>query len=281
MRRIAVDHLPSSFSVEKQDDLNPAILDLPKAMSISNSGYAEGISATPMHAVGARNQLPWSAIFAFSAPPGTLAGTAFLISSRVLITAAHCLYTTEGWAAEALIKIGENEEIRASSFRVTAGWAGHRDLDYDVGAIILDRPLPNHDHFGLCCLETSIIESSLVHCAGFPFFKQPQSEEQTRTLVHAAGKATPLDRAIEYNFYRGGGSSGSPLWVRTAAGHRLVIAIHTRNKDPGKDIRYGVRVTQELFRCIKLWIDEAETEAVTRPSAVIRAADSEQSSSEG
>jgi V8-like Glu-specific endopeptidase len=272
-----VDHLPSSFSVEKQDDLSPAILDLPKAMSISNSGYAEGISATPMHVVGARNQLPWSAILAFSAPPATLAGTAFLISPRVLITAAHCLYTSEGWADEALIKISENEEIRASSFRVTAGWVGDRDFDYDVGAIILDRPLPNRGHFGLCCPETSIIKSSVVHCAGFPFFKQPQPEGQSRTLVHAAGKVTPADRVIEYNFYGGGGSSGSPLWVRTAAGHRLVMAIHHRAKDPGKDIRYGVRITQELFRCIKLWIDEGEnTGAVAQPSVVIPATDSGQ-----
>ena len=277
-----MDHLPSSFSVEKED-LTAGIFDLHadlhKAMSISNSGWAEGISATPMHAVKARNQLPWTAILAFSAPPGHPAGTAFLISSRVLITAAHCLYTEEGWIDEALIKISENDEIRASSFRVTVGWAGHRDLDYDVGAIILDHPLPNHGHFGLCTLETSIIESALVHCAGFPFFKQPQSEEQSRTFVHAAGKAAPLDRAIKYNFYGGGGSSGSPLWVRTAAGHRLVIAIHHRNalqdKEPSKDTRYGVRVTEELFRCIKLWIDEAEsTDAVALPSPVLRAINS-------
>jgi V8-like Glu-specific endopeptidase len=273
-----VDHLPSSFSAEKQDDLTAGNFSLPKAMSISNSGYAEGISATAMHGVKARNQLPWSAIVAFSAPSGNPAGTAFFISSRVLITAAHCLYTETGWIDEALIKISENEEIKASSFRATVGWASDRDLDYDLGAIILDQPLPDRGHFGLCTLETSIVESSLVHCAGFPLLPQ-QSDVQSRGMTHAAGKAAPLDRAIMYNFYGGGGSSGSPLWVRTAAGHRLVVAIHHRNasqdKQPRKDIRYGVRVTEELFRCIKSWIDEAESiDAVARPGAVLRATDS-------
>jgi V8-like Glu-specific endopeptidase len=276
-----MDYLPSSFSIE-QEELTADSVDLQKIdklMSISNSAFAEGISATAMHEVKARNQAPWSAILSFSALSGDGGGTAFFVSPRVLITAGHCLYTNEGWIDEAQIKINQNEEIKSSLFRVTVGWAGHRDYDYDVGAIILDHPIPTNGYFGLCVLKNSIVDSSLVHCAGFPFLKEPTSKDQPRPFVHAAGKVASTERAIKYGFYRGVGSSGTPLWVRTAAGHRLVTAIHTRQPpkedESNRDIRYAVRLTGELVRCIKSWIDEAESiDAAARPSPTLRAIDS-------
>jgi glutamyl endopeptidase len=263
-----VHYLPSSFSVVTED-LSAESFGVREATSISSNTHAEGIMAMPMHVVKARNRVPWTAIVPFP-------GTAFFIAPRVLITAGHCLYTQEeGWVEEFQIKTGDNEPINVSSLRVTFEWASRLDLDYDVGAILLDSPLPNEGHFGLGVLETSIIDSALVHCAGFPFSQQPPTNNGSRTFTHGAGKVASLERKIKYDFYGGGGASGSPVWVQTAAGHRIVIAIHHRTgqeKERSQNIRYGVRVTDKLFQCMKSWIQEAErNDAAARPNPVLRA----------
>jgi len=186
-------------------------------------------------------------------------GTGFLASSRILITAAHCLYTKEGWIEGVRIKLNGGEEIRSTSFIVPAGWAAEQNLDYDFGAIILNDALAKLGHFGLCTVETSIIDSVILHCAGFPAPDANKIEEQERTLMHAANKAKVIDLEIKYNFFGGIGSSGSPLWVRTASGHRLVVAIHHRNAGQSKSHeRYGLLLRGEVLEIIDSWIKEVD-----------------------
>jgi hypothetical protein len=137
-----------------------------------------------------------------------------------------------------------------------------QDFDYDVGAVILDNPLPCGEHFGLCTLDTAAIESIVLHIAGFPMFQQPEITPDAnlkRELVYAAGLTKALDRNIMYDFFGGHGSSGSPIWVRTGSGHRLVVAIHHRREQKdNKLVRYGLRVSNELLLLIRSWIAEAE-----------------------
>jgi V8-like Glu-specific endopeptidase len=222
-------------------------------------GCAEGRLAAPMTTVEAPDEPPWTSVFAYSTPAKHTPGTGFLVSARILITTAHCLYSSDGWIAEAIVQINDNEAIGASSFRAMPSWISSQNIEHDIGAIVLDRPLNDRGHFGLCSFEQPFGDATVLHCAGFPLDTSRAFVRPYHACMHGAGSAAIHGPFMKYKFFGGRGTSGSPVWLRTAAGHRLVIAIHQRKGGPSEEAgSYGLCFTDEIVRTIASWIDETK-----------------------
>jgi len=186
-------------------------------------------------------QYPYSAIAHIESDIGGCTG--WFIDADTLVTAGHCVYDPESqrWASWATVYPGRNGEhlpygsAEAVEFFTVQGWADGGDINYDYGAIQIDRPLGQATGwFGI---------------SGYPGDKEYGTQWQHHDQVRET-----TSHKLHYANDTFGGQSGSPVFIENdpvcgACG----IAIHTNGVFGDSPYNRGTRITEDVFKNFQLW----------------------------
>ena len=203
---------------------------------------------------------PWRRICALRirGAGGWLAGTGWLISPRIVITAGHCVFLPDenAWAREIIVipaLDGTNEPLasaRAERFYATSGWMRSARPDCDYGAILVPRPgFVSAGAFEFAALPDAALRRARARICGYP----ADLEDATHPYFH--GRV--IDRLAPHELYYEtdtfGGQSGSPIWIRDGA-KDVVVGIHTT----GRTRRHprsnaGVRIDDDVARNLAMF----------------------------
>lgn len=184
---------------------------------------------------------PWRMICALrmQGPGGAGAiGTGWFIGPRTLLTAGHCVFSTQffgGWASSIEVIPGLNgkgqsprnrpfDSITSTKFSSVDRWTEHEDADFDIGCIHLDEPLGDKvGWFTLAAFPTEELESFLVNVSGYPADRGRGFEQ----YHHRNRIVRVTDRRLFYEVDTYGGQSGAPVWVHeTETGPPIAVGIH-------------------------------------------------------
>lgn len=193
-----------------------------------------------------------------------LTGTGWLIDSRTVITAGHCVYDKRigGWASSVEVIPALDSAARpfgsvvGSRVRSVSGWIQDGSREYDYGAILLDEPVRLEGGFFVPeALSAAEIQGTNVNLAGYP----SDRENGTRLFFHAREVREIAARTIQYDIDTFRGQSGAPVWVTLRDGRRLVVAIHTNGIERPVIFNSGLRITSEVIENLRRWSEEAAT----------------------
>ena len=197
--------------------------------------------------------------------------TGFVVSTYVVITAGHCVYSGGSWHEDFLIFTGLNGGWAHSVCEAThlfaledwiAAESRNSQFENDLGAIRMNCPAGNT--VGQFKIGTpSIADSSPVRLLGYPCDGGPPGEE-----FREGGQFLSEDRIraeTDTNFFyqndTSGCMSGAPLFLSSE--ESTVIGIHTRdrlpdNSGPASENNSGTRLTTLKINLILSWIQNVE-----------------------
>ena len=214
------------------------------------------------------NTAPWRMICALrmSAGGGSAMGTGWLVGPRTIITAGHCVHSTEffgGWAKEIEITPGRNGDeapfgrVVSKQFSSVDKWVKDADPDFDIGCIHLSEPIGNTiGWFGLASLPANELEKCLLNISGYPADRGLGTEQ----YFEANRVLRVTDRRIFYDVDTYGGQSGAPVWIYQDGNTQpLAVGIHAYGVGGTPSI-FGItansapRIIPEVLAQIQAWI---------------------------
>lgn len=219
---------------------------------------------------------PWRMICALRmrGPSGAGAiGTGWFIGPKTVLTAGHCVYSTQffgGWATSievipGLRGAGADPALRpygsATSQRFTSidRWTSAEDPDFDVGCIHLTEPLGNDvGWFSLAAMTPEQLSGFAVNVSGYPADRGAGAEQ-----YHGANRVLSVtDRRLFYEVDTFGGQSGAPVWVHDGDGSPPVaVGIHAYGIG-GTPANLGVvansapRIIPEVLERLTEWVEQ-------------------------
>jgi glutamyl endopeptidase len=189
-------------------------------------------------------------------------GTAWFISSRTLVTAAHCVYiknsglpTRDGWVKSIQVMPGRDGQklpygsITSTQFWTVQGWADSGDENFDYGAIVLPAPpSANIGTIGFELCDDATLSAMVVNVAGYP-------GDMTGNLVGTLWYdnkqlASVTATKVYYDIDTAGGQSGAAVYRIDGGGHRVAVAVHAYG---GPTTNSGTRITAAVFANLKNW----------------------------
>jgi V8-like Glu-specific endopeptidase len=195
----------------------------------------------------------WLCSLVITAGNNTLwSGTGWLVSSRLVITAGHCVYMhgQGGWARKIDVFPQRNGNTRPYSFTTSQlhtveGWSRWQLSEQDYGAMVLPRIATDQGlgHFGYGVLGDADLQGLLVNLAGYPMDKPGTLWGHARTL----GTVLPTTLVYENDTY--GGNSGAGL-IRWDGSDYIVVGIHNYGDVTGN---ICTRITAPVFQNIERW----------------------------
>lgn len=217
---------------------------------------------------------PWRMICALRmrGPDGTGAiGTGWFIGPRTLLTAGHCVFSTQffgGWASSIEVIPGLNGtgdgsrnrpfgSVMSTKFSSVDRWTEKEDADFDIGCIHLDQPLGDEvGWFTLAAFPTEELESFLVNVAGYPADRGRGFEQ-----YHHRNRVVRItDRRLFYEVDTYGGQSGGPVWIHeTETGPPIAVGIHAYGVG-GTPATLGItansapRIIPEVLEKVREWL---------------------------
>jgi V8-like Glu-specific endopeptidase len=213
--------------------------------------------------VGNTDDYPWRCIASLritAADGSRWIGTAWFVSPRVMLTAAHCVYIHErgGWVRQIEVIPGRRGSERphgsciATEFRSVRGWTEDSDRDFDYAAILLPEDCPLGEElgwFGLEVRQDSEFADLTINLSGYP------GDKPTGTQWFHSNVVTDVDEyVVTYRADTAGGQSGAPVWVWKPSTGRFGVGIHTNGSLAGNS---ATRITEEVFDNITTWREEA------------------------
>lgn len=177
-------------------------------------------------------------------------GSGFFISSRVVLTAGHCVFHG-GWMKRIQVIPawdGHNAPYDSQTskwFASNEGWTINNDVRFDYGFIILPTATLGLSvgHFGYRILSDHDLDSTEMKCAGYPIM--PASQGQW----YSNGRVKSSARLIQYAYNTNEGQSGGAIWFEDGDGLHAV-GIHTNGGCPN----FGVRITNDVAANIISWV---------------------------
>ncbi len=200
-------------------------------------------------------------------------GSGTLISPHHVLTAGHCLFSRKyGWAKRVEFFPGRNKEKNpyggavGSMLLSVKGWVENLNEEYDMGVLVLDRPIGYKTGWlGLC---SAIEENAMkdigrrkVHVTGYPGDK---GGNEMWTMGHTLKNSTSKKLFYEIDTY--GGQSGSGVWTKLSEeiGHH-VIGIHTYGDRSTRE-NSATRITFGKFMKVLGWLKEYQLKELLHPS---------------
>ena len=180
-------------------------------------------------------------------------GTGFLISSRVLLTAGHCVFIhgDSGWAESIEVIPGRdsNEKpfgsVFANQFMSFDNWIENKDKNFDMGVIILPEDCRLGEKVGWFGCKTYLDEKEykgrMFNISGYP--GEMGGKEQWKM----SGEGESQGFLLKYDIDTTGGQSGSPVWI-VNDNNLYVIGVHTMgNSSLGN---FATRISEDFMRDI-------------------------------
>ncbi len=179
-------------------------------------------------------------------------GTGWFIGPKAVMTAGHCVYSSEnnGWASQIEVIPGMQGAAQpfgsmiGTSFRSVKGWINSSDPKYDYGCIILPEAFGNSvGYFGFAALSDDSLKDLLVNISGYP------ADKPVGTQWFNAGRATRIEsQKIYYMNSTYGGQSGCPTW-RMQNDQYNAIGIHAYGGCPNS----CTRIITDVYNNMMTW----------------------------
>ena len=163
-------------------------------------------------------------------------GTGFMISSKYMLTAAHCVYNTDlGASAKSITAyFGANgatysKSVGASSWSWCSSYPSDTSAKNDWGCIELSSE-PNRGYFSIGYTTTATLESSTLTICGYPGDKAVVSSSATvngkmRYMYMMSGTPSNVGTyVIDYKMDTYNGQSGAPVYNSSY----VVYGIHNK-----------------------------------------------------
>ncbi|EJR11754.1 trypsin-like serine peptidase [Bacillus cereus] len=202
-------------------------------------------------------EYPWRSIcrLIITRDDGIVAvGTGWFNGEGTVVTAGHCVYSTEleKWHKSIIIIPGKNHNIEpygryiSTKFWSVLGWVKHKNLEYDYGAIMLENKIGKSiGYSGFRADPNSMIEDKTIMNSGYPAGKDGNLID---TQWYMKGNIKELtEKQIKYLIDTYGGNSGGPIWLDDES--YQVIGIHAYGGCPNK----GTRINKEVFNNLINW----------------------------
>ena len=184
----------------------------------------------------------------------TFGGTGWLISPRVVITAAHVVWDKKlgnNFSRNVAVYSGRNgsrflKSSRFQSLHVVSQWANASAgrSEYDFAAIVLKEPIGSDAFFTPAVKGRDELLRSRLYIVGYPVDKR-----DNRQWGHANRAATVEERLITYLVDTSGGQSGACVMVKKGDSYEAV-GIHNAGSDRGN---IATRITDKVFNKILEW----------------------------
>lgn len=211
---------------------------------------------------------PWRMICALRlrGPSGTAIGTGWFIGPRTLLTAGHCVYSTQffgGWVDTIEISPGRNGTkfpygtVKTKRVSSVDRWIEHEDADFDIGCIHLDEPLGRQvGWFSVGALSPTDLARHLVNVSGYPGDRGAGTEQ----YHHRNRIKEVTGRRVFYDVDTAGGQSGAPVWIHPSeTSAPIAIGIHAYGTG-GTPVNLMIeansapRIIPEVLAQIESWI---------------------------
>jgi glutamyl endopeptidase len=193
-----------------------------------------------------------------------MAGTGWLISSRLLVTAGHCVYRRDEQDYVKSIRVfrggsDRNGFVQTSQrFFVCGSYptcAYDQMTDFDYGAVVLDEPFPDTGTLGVGVYPNQDLENNTFSLVGFPVDK-PQ-----RSMWHHARPLTCIKaRTLEYQIDTFPGMSGGPildLVTESGTTRYISLAIHSGSLH-NRPLNRACRIVEQVWENLQRWLAVVE-----------------------
>ena len=178
----------------------------------------------------------------------------FVIGTRTVATAGHCVYRRGGlgWARQVTVAPGANGAARpfgttvATEFHTLTGWAAYGLAAMDIAALTLPEDVgARTGAFQLRPLSDAALAGGAYTLAGYP------GDKDDASLWVTSGRLDRLDDLLLYTrLDMTSGNSGGPVWERTADGYN-VIGIAESVADT---TNVAVRISPQVAETFRSWI---------------------------
>jgi V8-like Glu-specific endopeptidase len=164
---------------------------------------------------------PWRMICALRlrGPAGTAIGTGWFVGPRTVLTAGHCVFSTQffgGWVDSIEVSPGRSGAkfpfgtVKTRRVSSVDRWVEAEDADFDIGCLHLDEPLGQQvGWFGIGALSATDLTRHLVNVSGYPGDRGAGTEQ----YHHRNRIKEVTGRRVFYDVDTAGGQSGAPVWV--------------------------------------------------------------------
>jgi V8-like Glu-specific endopeptidase len=211
---------------------------------------------------------PWRMVCALRmrGPTGAGAmGTGWFVGPRTLLTAGHCVHSTQffgGWASSIEVSPGRNgavfpfRTVQSTRFSSVNRWVEAADPDFDIGCIHLDDPLGAEvGWFAVGALSPEALEGFLVNVSGYPGDRGGGTEQ----YHHRNRILRVTERRLFYDVDTFGGQSGAPVWIHeTDTAPPLAVGIHAYGVGgavDGLEANSAPRIIPEVLEQIRTWVE--------------------------
>ena len=193
-------------------------------------------------------------------------GSGTLISSNIIITAAHNFYNEKLGLAHSIEFLaganGKNCQAKSSishfyfpeKYKEDCKFTDYKIFQNDYAIGILDKPLSTAvGHYGLSIIPEEKLKMITINVTGYPAEK-PEKGANDYQLWGMKGNILKKDTfgLIHYEIDTEPGQSGSGIWYKDG-NNFYVIAVHVFGSEKYNG---GVLLTEERITTINKWINE-------------------------
>jgi V8-like Glu-specific endopeptidase len=210
---------------------------------------------------------PWRMVCALRlrGRSGAAMGTGWFVGPKTLLTAGHCVYSTQffgGWAMEIEVSPGRNgsefpfKTVRSRRFSAVDRWVASEDPDFDIGCIHLTEPKGDEvGWFAVGALPPDELQGYFVNVSGYPGDRGVGTEQ----YHHKNRVLQVTDRRVFYDVDTFGGQSGAPVWIHeNDTAPPLAVGIHaygTGGSPTGLGANSAPRIIPEVLALIRSWVE--------------------------